>query len=343
MAKLIVLSLFVAACAPAANPFAPPRTPATQQPGEAVVLLPLADYSPSGPSSVDSISEIALSHDYLFCAVAHQGLYRMPKYGGAITTVDSGTDSFPLVTVGNERVFWFNREQLLTRAADGGATSVIARGIVGVLSNPGHLQADGQYVYYVSGTDPAMMALMRVPVAGGAPTPLGSVQLVGGPPSFAVDGGDVFYVDASGVALQVVAAGSSTSKTLATLPSTAMGISGVDGDTIYLALSGATPTLLTVSRSTGATAMLELPAQSAPSLAFLADAHSLYLPMVAQKGTQLVSMPLGGGPTTPISRDDGQLGGRFPLVAQQDEANLFFVVNGGEVLMLPKKPTGPIQ
>ena len=86
------------------------------------------------------ISSIAVSDNYLFLATSWQGVYRMPKYGGALTAVEEDDKAVGRVAANRDTVFW-NRTtfgsgdaphtQVRQQPAAGGATSTLQEGDFG--------------------------------------------------------------------------------------------------------------------------------------------------------------------------------------------------------------------
>jgi hypothetical protein len=89
---------------------------------------------------------------------------------------------------------------------------------------------------------------------------------------------------------------------------------------------------ITCSRALGP---VELPLDSFIGQVFAADGNNVY--------SVIASMPKGGGAWVPLSRSDDQLEGGPDPPTRQDETNLFMIVDGGAIVMLPKTPIGPIS
>lgn len=97
--------------------------------GQGYTLVTTNDHS-------HEIAQIAVSDDYLFFSIEWHGLYRMPKYGGAIEPVDADTNAtFTGIASNGSDVFWRrstfgpNDEphvKIERRAAAGGAVTVMA-------------------------------------------------------------------------------------------------------------------------------------------------------------------------------------------------------------------------
>jgi hypothetical protein len=366
MRHLIVLPLLATACAPS-SPFAKQQGLATPQPGEAAVLVRLADWHPPVPSQQPFIS-MALSNNYLFFGVAQHGIYRMPKYGGTIDLVDGSGDKYPQVTVANERVLWTVEGKIYVRPVDGGTTSSIdTHGLQPYdtwSSAPPLFQADADYVYFGVERVDAATLLYRSPIGGGVPAllvtstppPLGAGPsgLYGGP-YYIADGGDVFFNHPGALELDVIRAGSGMPEVLASWPSAAARdlssqILAVDHDNVYLD-GGADATghviVDAVPRGGGAPSPIQLPLDSFIALVFAVDSTSFYFVGPKQGNDTnafvITSMLKSGGSWMAISRTDDQFEGGPDPPTLQDEKNLFLMVDGGEIVMLPKTPIGAID
>jgi hypothetical protein len=371
MRRLVLIALTAAACSsstPASQLFASAPQPASVVPGQPVPVARVVGYDPTSILlGQNQITWIALSDNFLFMVVNGRGVYRMPKYGGAADTVDADNHSgFTFTLTHGDKVYWNHLNydgtdtattHLMSREVNGGPSTTLLSGWLEFDQNsfPGY-QIDDHYLYYFEAADHSNnppIRLSRLPLAGGAP----QILVPGGGPfslgaylgAFLASDGDVFVSD--GHTLQVYAAGGTTAKHVADLPGDPGGSSSVnlgcaDADYVYVADS---QHIYRIARG-GGTVEAIYTAPDPDSDIFdwngttpIVDASNLYFVQSTKDSWEIVSLPKAGGTAQRLSRG-GALdfaGGIDALL--QDDKNLFILHDYGEVLMLPKTPTGPVQ
>jgi hypothetical protein len=366
MRKTILLTLLaLAGCSPS-SPFEtlPVQTEAAK-PGEAIPLVRIAGFN-GQPMGTNNILSLAKSANYLFFSVDRTGIYRIPKYGGTPELVAPLSDNQGAqVVVANEQLYWSDFDKILTRPVEGGAIRQLQ--FAGQYTNwsftySGDLQADDKYVYFVARNQDTSGAVWRAPISGGAPEKLYAIPAyptavgvsfpyVADSPMYIVDHGDVIFMNPNGLELDIIAAGTSTPKTLAswptfTDPDAPAVLLGIDGDTIYLERENSDQGqhIGTVSRTMGGLGEITLPPEVMVFPSFVFDANNLYVNSATSQHWRFDSLPRGSSTPTVISADDDQFNGGPDQPILQDEDNLFFASGaGGQIVMLPKKPAGAIQ
>jgi hypothetical protein len=306
------------------------------------------------------INWIALSDNYLFLVVNWNGVFRMPKYGGPIDIIDGDRRAeFDFALTSGKRVYWNHDtfgpgdspdNRIEGRDIAGGASNTLLEGFGQFNTNvvPA-FQIDDRYLYYfeappTQGLPP--VTLKRLPLAGGKPEvliPSGEASSNGMPGvDFLADGGDVFVV--GGEELDIFPAGATTAKKLADLPST-LTLACADVNSVYLT---DLTSIYRVPRSGGIVSTLYTTPKDHMLYNFggtrpLVDANSVYFAQMDNNGWTIMALPKQGGTAQKISRTDDPAFNLGIDQVLQDDKNLFFVHHGGEVLMLPKTPTGPLS
>jgi hypothetical protein len=114
------------------------------------------------------IQDMAISDDYVFFGTLFQGIYRSSKYGGELDAFEPDGDNAALAA-SRDRLFWTHPRsdislQLRTRAAAGGATSVLIdqHWPNGFAGHSHFMLADAQHVYLA-----AVDSVVAIPVDGG--------------------------------------------------------------------------------------------------------------------------------------------------------------------------------
>jgi hypothetical protein len=198
MRKLALLILFLSACHPTATLH--PAIDATAQPSPdaagALSLLRL-DRAPA-----EAVPSIGVSDNYLYIASAGVGVYKMPKYGGALTAVDATPFDELQLAVGDSHVFWageFNQQRSVQQQpVTGGPTTRILDTLQAV-----QLQTDSDLVYFSTGLPGGQLGIDQLTSDGRTQRTLAGA-VVGGvatPPDWIPADGHVYrvgeYPDAS--------------------------------------------------------------------------------------------------------------------------------------------------
>jgi hypothetical protein len=331
-------------------------TRAPQHPGDPYSLLRVANYNDNTPQ--DQINAIGLTSDYLFAAVNWAGVYRFPKYGGAVATVQEGGSSpYGFLATNSKTVFWddasFDRNdspggQIMRRSAAGGAATAIAP----IKTGMANITADEENFYYVTAppieNGSQSFEIYRQSLAGGAVAKIftltegePAVHPFGSPfsPSFIVDGGDTFVVTDSYTEVDVVPAGSTSAKKLFDLPSGDLPtLGGVDANWLYL--SGG-HSLYRAPRAGGTINTLYTLSDTNSFVRLVAtDDKNLYFIQNDASGSAIYAIPTSGGTPARIGRSN--LAYLSVATVAQDERNLY-IVGQGEILMLPKTPMGTVN
>jgi hypothetical protein len=324
-------------------------------PGQGASLVRMRGFTPLASSTRYYITGIGLSDDYLILVVDKQGVYRMPKYGGAVEPLDTDADaSFRFVLSDGKRVFWDHEnvatvgnditERVFSRDLTSGAANVLVSQTHLTLIDqyePMRYQLDGKYIYSGDDINDSLSTsrIWRQPIAGGAP----QLFLDGdaGPyRGFLADHGDVFTITHFGNELDVARAGSTTLTKLADLPPgipiigggvTLVTLACVDANNVYVSDG---KNIFAVPRAGGAMKTLDAGGVTTPPWSTLVvDAENIYF----DAGFAIKAQPLAGGPARQLSTDESQLKGGVGQVIQDDK-NIFVIHLSGEVLMYPKSP-----
>lgn len=355
---LMTTLLFTAACGqPPAVARLDVSLKTPKKPGEAYSLVRAA-------SADDQITSIAVSDNYLFFATSWKGVYRLPKYGGAIDPVEEDADAIASVAASRDTVFW-NRTtfgggdiahtQLKKRAAAGGASSVL---LDGEFSLPGanlnaSLSVVSDALYFTrqstGGTAPIEFARLSLPGGGlttllSVPYPLVDPDAL--PRAWVVQGDHFYYTlrGAGGTKLLEAKPDGSGATQLAAGASLLGTYLGADADSLYTdGKVGAYEGLVAAAKADGALTPLIKGGAASPT-AFTStlgvDKENVYYMTVdSAAGWQVQAVPKAGGTPTVIG-----LGSQFDLGIDQmaqDDNNLYLLHNWHEILLLPKKPGDP--
>jgi hypothetical protein len=382
MRRLTLLLLFAAACSNQAKPAHwDLKTIAPSQPGEPYSLFRFAGFksSPDGmplfpPSGIAwQINEFSVAGDYMFVAADFAGIYRFPKYGGAVATIQEGGNSIYNFVAANDKVVVWDNDNvgpgdsvsgfMESQSVNGGATATLTQHGHGggLFTGANHFTVDDRNLYYVAeaphppaenGLPP--FELHRVPLTGGKDQVLiTNAAPKSGTPypatafdfDFVADRGDAFVVTSYGQEVDLIEAGSTTPRKIVDLTTVKEGVTltAIDATTLYL---GDGTHIYTAPRTGGDLTSIYATTEpkSYVQLAAVDDQNVYLVASSPATGPAAVmfSMPKTGGPLTRISRPlTALLAG--PGGFQQDERNLFFVNEGGEMMMLPKTPTGTVS
>lgn len=314
------------------------------EPGQAGTLLELAD-----PGR--SISEVALSSNYLYFAVDWAGVYRMPKYGGDVVPLQQDRNAiFRHVSTHGDRVFWdyitFPNDtpetSLYTRVnsqpVEGGPTTTIAEGYFGI--SLGFADSGGYLVWssYPAGASAA--SLERLPVAGGArETLVDFVSYMDVPYWRADDEGVYFTTHPAGgnpvgdCAVEWLLPGSAP-ETLAPCPTPDSDVVGLGPDVVYVHSPHA---LWQVSRrDRSVSAIQAFPADTYVSAATFDDANVYAIVYSDATSWSWTRFPKAGG--TPTAFADASLcpnlGGSWALAT--DIEYVYLVCGFNRVVVVPK-------
>ncbi len=323
------------------------------KPGEAYSLARLTD-------DKYRISSIAVSDNYLFLATSWQGVYRMPKYGGALTAVEEDAKAVGRVAANRDTVFW-NRTtfgsgdaahtQVKQQPAAGGATSILFEGDFGPFGNSEYptFVATGDALYMMRSDNPGdfSIRLDRLSLRDGAQATVASFPDTGGstipwPTAWALTGDHLYYTTYAGLPRTIMdvklSAGSTTP--LALDAAISVGFLAADATGLYSGLPGPALGLAKISPTDGAVRSLyenpDLQLESRTSTVAI-DADNIYV-VTRDKtgGNQIQAAPKAGGAPTVIGS-----GSQFQYGLEQflqDGDNLYVLHDGHEVLLLPKKP-----
>ncbi|HRI52600.1 MAG TPA: hypothetical protein PLW65_20695 [Pseudomonadota bacterium] len=306
------------------------------------------------------ISSIAVSDNYLFLATSWQGVYRMPKYGGALTAVEEDDKAVGRVAANRDTVFW-NRTtfgagdaphtQVKQQPAAGGATSTLLEGDFGPFATNLYptLVATGDALYMMRSDKPGdfSVRLDRLLLRDGTKSTLASFPDTGGsaipwPTAWTLTGDHLYYTLNASLPRTVmdvkISSGSTTP--LALDAPISSGFLAADATGLYSDLPGRTYGLAKISPTDGAVRTLHTSPdlQLGSRTATVAiDADNIYLLTHDDKvGNQIQAAPKAGGAPTVIGS-----GSQFQFGVDQflqDDDNLFVLHEGHEVLLLPKKP-----
>ena len=308
------------------------------------------------------ISSIAVSDNYLFLATSWQGVYRLPKYGGALTAVEEDSNAVNLVTANRDTVFW-NRTtfgsgdtphtQVKQQPAAGGTTSTLLDGDFSLFSTNVYptLVATGDALYMMRSDHPGDFSLRldRRSLRDGAQSTLASFPDSGGPminwPAAWTVADDHLYFTTYTSPLKTVidvktTGGSPTSLALSAPISGAF--LAADAAGIYTGLPSPGYGVAKISPADGAVR----PLYTNPDLliasytsAVAVDADNVYFVTYdAKAGNQIQAAPKAGGAPTVIGSGSQFQAGIGQIL--QDKDNLYVLDAGHEVLLLPKKPGG---
>ena len=307
-------------------------------------------------------THIAVSDDYVFFTSDWQGLYRVPKYGGAIEAVEA--DSHALVqgvaTNGSD-VFWTHATfgandaphiKLKRRSATGGPITVIKEGVFGTggANYTSNLLADATNVYALDST-----FIWALPLDGGQATQIAfsedPLSPVHSGPDWVPDYPAIYVstcFSATTCSLVKTDLPSGNSQNLLPLQGGLVGdsVEAVDESHIYLVKN---QRVSSVSKSDLSTTDLFTPEPGQTVYWFLlVDATNVYFVSYGgtQAGWQLRAVPKAGGPAQVVGWGS-QLDHGIWEIAQDDQflfvlagptTNTFGPI-GNEILAFPKSPT----
>lgn len=332
------------------------KTP--KKPGEAYSLVRAA-------SAEDYITSITVSDNYLFFSTSWKGVYRLPKYGGAIDPVEEDADAIANVVANRDTVFW-NRTtfgggdvphtQIKKRAAAGGTSSILLDGDFSLPTSSGNasLSAAGNALYFTNQKhgDSAPIDIDRLSLPSGEITTLLSVpySLASGPlllpHAWLVQDDHLYYSkrEAGTTKLLQAKADGSGAIELAASASFSDAYLGADANNLYTSGQvAAYQGLVGVAKADGALTALYKSAASSPASftsTFVVDNDNLYYMTIdPAAGWQVQSLPKAGGTPTVIGT-----GSQFDMGINQivqDDNNLYLLHRSHEILLLPKKPGEP--
>jgi hypothetical protein len=306
----------------------------------------------TGDTTPAWIRDIAVSANDLYVSVPWHGVYRMPKYGGAITPVDEGSNvAFIELATGSDAVFWehttfdkkdFPHARVKRQDFDGGPIATLYEANLGFFdsSETRNLQTDGGIVYVTlvqNITDDG--AIHRLPAAGGEPLanilPFNieaehehsqSLQ----PIWVAVAGAAYFTQCADGPACEIWRAAGDEMQDLGPAPPGVSRVTAVDRGEIFLDVQTTEAAVWKVDLASGAATRLVSPAAGADRL--VVDANEVFFVSGADS---IRAVPRAGGDDRVVADLTGQ-GTISRLIA--DDTHIFALVDQSEVVMIPKQP-----
>jgi hypothetical protein len=305
------------------------------------------------PERVFEIVDVGLSENYLYLSIPWGGVYRLPKFGGAITTVQQDRNSwFDGISVNGDAASWIatsgdgpndtGHTRVDRQLVSGGPVATLYEGYVGNLSvaNVPTLQADGAVVYAVVASNQSA-SVIAIPASGGTPTQVMTAPAGGGLPSFPTwiaAGGYVYFAAcppfsptdppaAEPCSIRRAPGTGGEAEDFALIPSSPLRV--VAADLAYVYVSGQ-DAFWRVDRQTGAVSVVEMGGM-VPWIIVLDETHFFFSPYVHQ----LWSVPKAGGAPTLVADLSGH-GGMDKLL--QDGQHLFALVGYQEVLVVPKTP-----
>jgi hypothetical protein len=305
------------------------------------------------------IRRLAVAGNSLFFQIAWDGMYSMPKYGGAIASVDRDTkaDFLGLATSG-DTVLWlkahldsndFPDDFLLRRPVDGGATTRLRGGNLATIgfNNFDLLITDTSHIYFVTEANLAVSGIDVTPIAGGAAerVPLPEGQSVG-PVTVAGDYPSVYFTFCqaamSTCVLEKADLPTGAAQVVASVSDYAQ-IVGLDESAVYL-LDG--ERLWSIARADGTeTELIGSAAGIHPISPAVIDGQSVYFfgfePEASLPAMRLMSVSKAGGPPTIIGSDE-LIHHWVPWDLAVDDQFVFVLTSpmtydgGNEILAFPK-------
>ena len=361
--SLCLLTPFAAASCGEEQPAPPPPTTeidnAVRVPNLAGEPTSLARVTHDGGYQIE---RMRLSGDYLFFAT--HVLYRMPKYGGELTVVDTQVDDRGLAANGTN-VFWeYDRDEQLSGIEVGKyAVSGTAEGTFPIAASTSPISSfegndflatdDALFVYSVAREPAGSAVVTRYPLNG---APSNDVLRGAWFGNWIVDGDRMYFTrtpDAPGVcgaaacALESVPLGGGASTVVAALPTDGHVVVASDADAVYLASSN---DITRVAKTDGVlTSIFAAPTGSTISRRMVLDAQRLYFVTFGGEVPRVMAVAkTGSAPAVEIGHAAGlqeifhappQAGQGLILGFEQDEHNLFILPAGSEIFMFPKDPS----
>ncbi|HEY0712461.1 MAG TPA: hypothetical protein VGF45_07295 [Polyangia bacterium] len=196
------------------------------------------------------VTDIGLTSEHLYFSVEWQGVYRMPKHGGAVEVVDAGAkNSFRHLSIVRDDVFWprtrFGERdrasvEVKHRPTASGPNVLAFSGEWSMHSNHGHFQADASGIFFVgSSSGSVFLGLWQVATTGGPPTSLLSFEEPWRVPGWKRDAGRIFFATplltvSRSTAVSVLVDGQTEPRLLATLPAGSARLHDTDAGFLYL-------------------------------------------------------------------------------------------------------------
>jgi hypothetical protein len=351
-------SLALLACGTDPAPFSPAaaidnaiRTPTA--PGEPVSLARVTR------DDGYQIERMRLAGDYLFFAT--HVLYRMPKYGGELTVVDSKVDDRGLAANGTH-VFWeHDRDDTLggievgqyaiSGAPEGAFPIDPATSPISSFEGNDFLATDE--ALYVFGVRPGAdfgEVVTRYPLDGTPPSVILEGGLLG---NWIVDGDRIYFTraaedcDSSSCGLESAPLAGGPPTVIAALPGPEYAVVGGDAEAVYLA--SATKIVRAAKADGGLTTIFAAPAGTRLSGRMVLDAQRLYFVTFGSDVPRVMAVAkTGESPAVEIGHSAGlgeifhatpQEGLGIILGFEQDEHNLFILPASSEIFMFAKDPS----
>jgi hypothetical protein len=329
--------------------------------GTAIELVTQAFRGANGP---EYVAEMALSEDYVNMAVSRSGIYRVPKYGGEVVTVEQDfSQTFGALVAGRDTVLWARTP--VTGDTAPHSTTVMKQTGVDAPVVLAELPLDGLASYSPPFRLGASTLYMQVKPVGGAwgwyamPLEGGELRLVAPlrrtpefTPEWFLAEPYIYYVEypddptVNCSVKRVDVSGGGTPEDLSPSPGAdrtfGTWIVAVDDTDIFVAWGGG---FWKVPKTGGAATLLYRASDSRLFVsedAAVMDAQNLYfvigaVPYPNQILAKLMSVPKTGGAATLIY--DGDYVSNDLLQLAQDDSNLFMRLGG--VAFVPKMPPAP--
>jgi hypothetical protein len=251
---------------------------------------------------------------------------KVPKGGGAVVTLASG-DRLSGIAVDGTNVYWVagtsdGSSGAIMKVPSGGGTATLLDSREGT---PTHLAVDGSYAYWVEQMEGS---IVRMPLSGGAPETVASVDL---PWQFTLTDTDVYWLD-NGLMKAPKAGGTPVALTpmdhqFFSLPTAGL---AVDATTVYFTSGppAGTSGVDAVPSGGGAVTLLAAGPQPSSGGPIAIDATRVYW----ADGSAVYAAPLAGGAVTTLA-----VGQQNVDAIAVDATRLYWLVNGdtGSLLMLP--------
>ena len=299
-----------------------------------------------------SIESIAVTDGYVYFEAWWEGIYRVPKAGGAIEVIDAATraEFKPITTAGNQ-VFWvkstfddrdYPHVQLKRRPDGGGPNQVLFDDDWGITSSSPELsnfQADASGVYMIAGRAGAFAYdLFHVPPDGGAIGNVLPLEPSLSWPSWLIDDARLFFVPRYGVnksPIRAIAKSGGTDSLIATVPASEATLYALDADSLYLLSQN--DIWRAAKDGSNVSAVVHFEGANHPGSHLLVDDSNLYFINTTADATELRAVPKAGG--TPTTIASGMLFAQSIQIEQ--DATQFYVLGPGgqEISLVSKTPT----